>query len=152
LKEVNVKIDNPQPPVQDVDLKKIEFRLGYPLPPEYRNFILQHNGGRPVPHRFSTKDGKIESGVKTFFPVADAGDNLLSEIDDITLTGTIPRNLFPIAIDPIENRLLLSGAGDDAGSVYYWSWDEEPDDATCSYRYMRKIADDFDDFLANLHA
>jgi hypothetical protein len=152
LKEVNVQIDNSQPPVQDADLKKIEASLGYALPLEYRNFILQNNGGRPVPHRFSTVDGKIESGVKLLFPVADVGDNLLSEIDDFTLTGTIPRNLFPIATDPIENRLLLSGAGDDVGSVYYWSWDEEPDDTTCSYRYMRKIADNFNDFLAKLHA
>jgi hypothetical protein len=152
LQEANVKIDNSQSAVQDIDLKKIEARLGYPLPSDYRTFILQHNGGRPAPHRFSTKDGKIESGVKAFFPIADVGVNLLSETDEITLTGTIPRNLFPIAIDPIENRLVLSGSGDDAGTIYYWSWDEEPDDATCSYRYMRKIADNFNDFLANLHA
>jgi hypothetical protein len=145
-----MNISSLHPPLQESDLIKIEEALGYPLPLQYRDFIKQYNGGRPTPHRFSTVDEKIESGVKYFFSNSNEAANLLSEINEFTLDGIIPRNLFPIAITPAENRLLLSGAGEDVGCVYYWSWDEEPEVETCSYKYMRKVANSFNDFLSKL--
>lgn len=147
-----MKIISPHSPLKDFNLIKIEKALGYSLPPQYKDFIMQYNGGRPIPHRFLTVDGKIESGVKWFFSISNDINNLFSEIDELTLAGVIPRNLFPVAIDPVGNRLLLSGTGDDVGCIYYWSWDEEPEIETCSYKYMKKIADSFNDFLAKLHS
>ena len=147
-----MKINGSHPRIQDSDISEVEAVLGYPLPQQYRNFILQNNGGEPDPERFSTLDEKVESGVKYFFPIAGFGDDLLAEIDYFTIAGMIPRNLFPIATNPAEERILLSGTGDDMGNVYYWSWGEEPKNVTYLYRYMRKIADDFNGFLAKLHS
>lgn len=135
-------------PSSENDLKKIELLLGYSIPNKYRDFLLRHTGVRPEPNRFTTKDNKVESGVKMFFSVS----SLSIEIEQIVLTATIPRNLLPIAIDPIENRVLLSVSGQDLGRIYYWSWDEEPDVASCSYKNMRLIADTFEEFIANLHS
>ena len=113
--------------------------------------MLAHNGGVANRRRFETRDGKVSSYATRFAAVSDSEeDNLLDEIDGITLAGQIPKNLIPIAVDPGEDRIVLSVAGPDAGSVYYWAWGEEPRKPTCSYKYMRLIASDFDEFLSLL--
>jgi hypothetical protein len=37
----------PGPRVSDADLDELECLVGFPLPSEYRSFLLEHNGGRP---------------------------------------------------------------------------------------------------------
>lgn len=138
-------------PLSEEVIAQFEGRFSISLPDSYRHFLLAHNGGKPIPKRFDTEDGKVGSMVARFFPMFDDEDDALEdEYTDITLEGVIPKNLMPIAIDPAENRILLSIGGNDRGAVYYWSWDEEPDPATCSYRYMRRIAASFDGFLSRL--
>ena len=98
-------------------------------------------------------DGKVKSMVSVFLPLCDdIEDNLLEEIRGITLAGQIPGNLIPIAMDPADNRLVMSCMGDDMGKVYYWAWDEEPQRAhKTSYTYMRLIANSFAEFISKLH-
>ncbi|MDO9002362.1 MAG: SMI1/KNR4 family protein [Aquabacterium sp.] len=132
----------------DTELAEFEQRSGLTLPAAYRDFLTRHNGGAPSPKRFTTQDGKVESMVAWFFPLAGEGENSLwHEVEGFTLAGQIPRQILPIARDPADNRIVLSTTGRDAGHVYDWSWDEEPDPATCSRRYMRLIAPDFQAWL-----
>lgn len=138
-------------PLSDSDIVQFERRFTINLPDTYRDFLRAYNGGKPLPKRFDTEDDKVSSMVARFFAMYDDEDDALEdEYTDITLDGVIPANLLPVAIDPARNRILLSLSGPDQGAVYYWSWDEEPEPATCSYRYMRRIAPDFDAFLAGL--
>ena len=133
------------------DITQFEDRFAIRLPVEYRSFLLANNGGEPMPRGFSTEDGKVRSMVSRFFPMYDPEEFALDdEYSEISLDGLIPSHLLPIAIDPAENRVLLSLSGDDCGAVYYWSWDEEPDPASCSYKYMRRVAPNFEMFFMNL--
>jgi hypothetical protein len=103
-------------------------------------------------YRFSTKDGKVESIVKYFFSVyKDNDDDLHGEIEGITLEKQIPKNLIPIAITPAGNRILISISSEDAGKIYYWAWDEEPEPPTKTYKFTRLIANSFNEFLTLLH-
>lgn len=140
------------PPLDAGALDDFESRFAIRLPIEYRRFLINYNGGKPMPKHFDTVDGKIRSMVVRFFPLWDDDiDSLEDEYTDLTLDGELPRNLIPIAIDPIKNRLVLSLDGDDAGFVYYWSWDQEPAVSSGTYRCMRLVAKDFDQFLSSLN-
>ncbi|MCX7113860.1 MAG: SMI1/KNR4 family protein [Proteobacteria bacterium] len=139
--------------INENDLIELENQINIKIPEQYRNFLLSNNGGKPKINRFSTQDKKVESMIAKFLPLANIEeDNLLEEIEGITQADLIPQNLIPIATDPADNRLVLSVAGSDMGKIYYWSWDEEPRRKyRPSYKYMRLVADSFDDLLALLH-
>lgn len=148
-----MKIENSRPSFSTADLALVENTINCQLPSDYRKFLLAYNGGKPDTRRFSTANGKITSSVMDFFPITnDAETGLLSEIQGITISKLIPKNLIPIAIDPIENRLLISISPDDFGAIYYWAWDEEPDPETCSYQYITIIANSFSEFINMLHS
>jgi cell wall assembly regulator SMI1 len=148
---MTLQITNSQLPVDDATILAFESKFNIKLPDEYRRFLLSHNGGNPSPKKIITQDKKIESMVSTFFPLSDfTEDNLVNEFEGLTQARQIPPNFISIAMDPAENRIVLSIYGDDVGKVYYWSWDEEPKKPTCSYKYLRLIANNFDDFLSSL--
>ena len=147
-----MKISNSQTKLTEKEISQLESETDISLPDDYRAFLLKYNGGEPDPAVFETKDGKVESLVTKFLPLANiSGDNLLEEIEGITQAGQIPENLIPIAVDPADNRVVLSVDGADRSKVYYWAWDEEDEDHKPSKRYMRLIADSFNQFFNSLH-
>ena len=140
------------PGLSEAQIDELERAMEIRLPKPYREFLTKYNGGTPDPERFTTRDGKAVSIVSKFLPVDNSqADNLIEEIEGITQAGQIPSNLIPVATTPADNRVVLSVSGSDSGKIYYWSWGEEPDEPTCSYRYMRLVADSFDQFLDDLH-
>lgn len=146
-----VTIIDSEKPISIKQMKMFEKSIGSNLPDNYRTFLFQHNGGKPTPKRFATKDGKVESMVSKFFPLSDqTPDNLMDEFKGFNLFKQLPANLLSIAQDPTGNRIVISCRGDDIGAIYYWSWDEEPTPPTCSYDYMRLIAHSFNDFVSIL--
>ena len=147
-----LQILNSQASLDDNAISAFESEIGAKLPGAYRRFLSEYNGGTPSPKRFATLDAKVESMVAFFFPLSECTeDNLLDEFRGLTSARQIPSNLISIAVDPAENRILLSVSGDDAGKVYYWSWDEEPRNPTRSYKYMRLVSNSFGEFVSKLH-
>ena len=140
-------------PVTAEDIRDLQSHTGVTLPDDYREFLLKHNGGTPHPDGFRSKDEKLSSFVTRFAPISDDDQyNLQGEIEGITEYRYIPRDMIPIGIDPVTNRIVLVVSGPDTGRVFYWAWDEEPETPTCSRKYMRLLADSFDEFLASLYA
>jgi hypothetical protein len=140
---------SPSPEILDIEKFEKDFHLV--LPDEYRAFLLQINGGEPKNRYFHTMDNKVLSLVSIFFPLLGNGDdNLYDEFSCITMQEELPSNVMTIASIPNGNRVVMSFNGDDKGSIYYWSWDEEPELSSCSYKYMRKVSDNFYDFFTNL--
>lgn len=141
-------IKNSQTKLTEEEIEQLESQTGISLPVDYKAFLLEHNGGEPDPSEFQTKDGKVQSFVSYFLPISNlVDDNLLEEIEGLSQAGQIPSNLIPIATDPADNRIVLSVEGKERGKVYYWAWDEEDDNHIASYKYIRLIADSFDDFI-----
>src|SRR5262249_4885933 len=64
-----------------------EKHIGYPLPAAYREFLLQHNGGHPVPDVFTLRSdrGEEEDIVMCFFPLRElkAGPVNVDELDGL---------------------------------------------------------------------
>lgn len=53
-----VVIQTPGPPVTEADVTAFEALLGWPLPPDYRAFLLLSNGGYPAVSDGATPDGE----------------------------------------------------------------------------------------------
>ena len=54
---MNCEIHLPGVPLSEPELRAFEERHCVLLPQDYRRFMLEHNGGVPVPNMFVTKDG-----------------------------------------------------------------------------------------------
>lgn len=131
------------------EIERLEERVGK-LPPDFREFLLRINGGRPDPAGFSFQAGPRadESDVDWFFALGQGSPyEILHSLE--VYRDRIPMGLLPIASDPGGNLLLLSLRRDDFGSVFFWDHEEEsPPNPTMSNAYL--VASSFSAFIADL--
>jgi hypothetical protein len=132
-------------------LDGLEKKFGISFSDEYKSFLINTNGGKPSPKRFVTLDKKVESMVVRFFSAGtNEEESLEVEYEEYVASGAIPSDFIPIAYDPAGNRVLLCVGGEGRESIYYWSVDEEPEEFSCSRKYMRKISNGFNEFFDGL--
>lgn len=147
-------IQNSRHKIDDKELSDLETRLKMKLPNDYKKFLLQNNGGIPIPNVFDFIDGDGQNSnslVHYFYAVYnDNGhDNLENNYNFFKSERRIPSNILPIAEDPFGNMICISVSGDDYGKVYFW--DHELEGQSESYDNISLIASSFDEFINNLH-
>lgn len=113
------------------ELTQLELRFQIVLPPEYRCFLLETNGGRPNPNHLVTKSSGmlVPIDVERFFSVAgaDSGgnpDSLEVQIESAR-AESVPSFLLPIGrlttVDPTgrpaPSTLMLVTEGKKAGQL-----------------------------------
>lgn len=144
--------------ITEYQLLDFERVLGLTLPPEYRNHLLQHNGGQCRPNVFSFVENGNEttSRVDWFLALYDGDyDNLKNYAEIYKMDEKrMPDSLLPIAHDDGGNMVCIACHGVDFGKIYFWDHENEvdysnSDDADYSNLYL--IAPSFSDFLAALH-
>ena len=132
-------------------LEAIEQYLGFRMPNDYRNFLLEYNGDVDLPPFFYfKKNDKNGSMLDSFFGIKKhTNDNILMNIK--LYKNRIPTNCLPIANDAGSNLILLAVKNKDYGKVYFWdhNWEAE-DGAIPDYSNLTLIADSFDEFINNL--
>ncbi len=146
-----IELHEQGPPLTSDELAAAEDRLaqrGYRLPPNYRQFLLDHNGGQPIRTDFSfDKAGRPQNDlVHVLLGVGyptNADLVFTAGIDD-----TIPRGVLPVASDPFGNLICVDGRGDPDGPVLFWDHEEisEPPDESNLYF----VAPDLKTFLDGL--
>lgn len=154
---MDLRLTDTGPRLTSKDIKRFEKQRGVTLPDDYRAFLLKSNGGYPdVDVAFSFREGgrPSDSVLSQFYPL-DKGseDSNLDEVYEMFVeAGRMPPNLVPIGDDAFGNQICLSVAGKDAGAVYFWDHEREPDPARkpVVFRNLSLIADSFSDFLASL--
>ena len=149
-------------PVTEHDILIFESVNHIVIPAVYRNFLLLHNGGRPVPSKFTLYarypgneawhgTGKDISSVAWFNAINSESEDLGEAID--YLQGRLPAGFFPFARDPGGNEICLATEGPLAGQVFFWDHEFEADPDTGEVPTMRNvyyIADSFQAFLDGL--
>jgi len=148
------KMDNVGPSLTALDLQEFEQRLGYLLPEEYKTFLLQYNGGTPIPNTY-----KIVGWTEPCSLVNEFNGIIPDQYNDIEenielLEGRLPNGFIPIADDPGGSSLLLSVDKDTYGKVYYWDHENEPYDGgerLQDYPNIFFVADSFSDLLDQLY-
>lgn len=142
------------PPLTPAQLEEAEASLGIHLPATYRQFLLQHNGGRLqnwhfcydaelAPDGFLPEEDSIE--IETFFGIGSNGSatepgNLLEKArachQALAITGKfLPDNWIWIGQTVHDDELMLAVAGPDAGCLYLL------------YARDEYFADDFNSFF-----
>lgn len=141
-------------PNLDVEkIQQLETLISYALPQQYREFLLQHNGGYPENQGF--QDGRVLNYFYGYFP------NILNEfsLQTYLFTNRYPQGTMPIASVGGGDRLLLGLTGDLFGKIYYWQHDWESDDEDIAnalkpnnyFENVTFIANSFNEFLAMLY-
>lgn len=140
-----MEIVEPGEAVTPDELQVFEEKIGQPLPSAYRDFLLAHNGGRPIPCVIDIDD--CPSGatdVQVFLGLTGPFESETLEWSWDVFRGRIPERLLPIADDSFGNLFCISLAGNDAGEVFFLDRYEESENRP----YF--VAKDFNEFLSKI--
>ena len=143
------------PRVTDAQVEAFEKSFGHRLPEDYRQFLLDVNGGQPA-----RANREFDQGVVNSLFSLDDTEN---DSSDLATRANWSRPMLPspdllfIGHDDGGARLLLALAGEHRGEVWFMLTgdDARPDDANprvlwTDRRDMRKLADSFEQFLRSL--
>lgn len=120
-----------------------EQAIGYKLPDEYKEFIIQYNGGRPERRVFDIPRLRDIDELNYFYGIDAVELYDLYKIYTI-YKERIPAGLLPIADDPFDNQVCISLIGVSRGNIYFWDHELE---------HLKKVtilSNSFDSFLNNL--
>ena len=100
------------------------------MPPSYKAFLAEHDGGEPVRSCFSLRAGRAGSRTascrrSSASPPSPDGD-LVGTAEDPRATACPPASL-PIADDPFGNLVCLDGRDGRDGPVLFWDHESEGD-------------------------
>jgi hypothetical protein len=142
-----VTIDNSYKKLTLDDINKFELQFNLVLPPKYKKFLLESNGGAPEPNVFETGEPGI-SCVNGLFGIYTGG------YEDVgvrmgVFDGRLPNGFIPVGDDPSGNLICLGITHRYYEKIYFWDHEEEPDEPDMSN--MHFLADNIYDFLDNLY-
>lgn len=139
------------PPLEEVSITSFEGALGYRLPDSYREFLLRHNGGKPVIGEVRGRDDDPHTpyahgdAVRIFYRLrppnaVDSGFYGLRLPKDHP--WELPDHALPIAGDSFGNEFVLE-LGEGRGQVRFIDHDRLDD----PFERHRVMAKDFLDLL-----
>lgn len=130
-------------------VEKFEAALGTRLPEQYRSFLQEFNGGRPVPKMFTISEEQGPDIIRMFFGIGNEYGNL--EENYKVYEDRVPIGFVPIASDPGGNIICIGTDEEFTGKIYFWDHEEEPDDPE-DMTNVYLLADSFNEFLEQLYA
>ena len=128
-----------------LDEKKLllfERRIGTRLPEEYRQFLIEHNGGKPVPCDFKISEMEGEDSLHHVYGLHAGPIYLRLEEAYENHKGRIPTSMIPIADDPAGNAICIGIGRKNAGKIFFWDHEEEEN--------VTEICSSFGGFLESL--
>ncbi|MFT4020508.1 MAG: SMI1/KNR4 family protein [Acinetobacter sp.] len=135
--------------IDDSDISAFENEIGCKIPAEYRDFLLNHNGGRPRCPVLVFGAEKIM--VNDLYGLGDqqgrVGD--LKQTWEIFL-DRLPSGFISIGDTPSGDQFLISVTD---GNIYLFDHENEPEEASenlADYENVKKVADSFLDFINDL--
>ena len=133
-------------PLTAEHIDALETTVGKPFPPEYRAFLLAHNGGRPESAIVDIDNCPAGAGVvQMFLGVTGPIESETVEWSWKVFQGRIPERLLPVADDPFGNLFCLSLDGQDRGCVFFL---DRYEDSPAPYL----VAKSWNEFLGQLRA
>jgi hypothetical protein len=140
--------------ILETDIQDFEQKIGTSLPPEYRNFLLKYNGGRPTLYIFPETKDLYPLALSDLFGLNTEKDydNLLHKID--IYDGRIHPSFISIGDDPGGDQFVLGIRGKFKGKVYYWDHNSELENDEFTENELPEnmylLADSFDEFIDKL--
>lgn len=142
-----VVFEETAPPLSELDILRVEHRLGVRLPQDLREHYLLHNGGRPRP-RFFVKDGEAYD-VDEFFSMNTGGKGSSFEKTYVMMvdqTPEFPRGYIPFADSTGGDMFMYSVKPESFGSIMFIQYEYYGDDD----RYVVFLAPTLKEFINSL--
>ena len=141
---------NPHGTLSEDRLVRFENQFGLLLPVDYREFLLEYNGGRPVPAFFWIKNKQDGTRVHQFYGLYDQLIPASLEARMGANRHGIPTALMPIGDDGIGNLICLGLGWTEFGRIYFLDHDLHPAETPEGWEGITLLADSFGEFLASL--
>jgi hypothetical protein len=155
------KINKKEPPAQESSVTGFERTVGHSLPKDYRDFLIQCNGGHvggrlwfkgPTPNGDSADAGIHHIGGfrnESYFSLGQK--HVTYQVNNLW----IPKDLIWIMDDPFGNAICLGISEKYRGQVYFWdheniSKEDEWDGRVESARNLQLLSNTFGEFIAGL--
>lgn len=142
-----VVFEKTAPPLSELDIMRVERRLGVHLPQDIREHYLLHNGGRPRP-RFFVKDGEAYDVDRFLSMNTDDRNSSFEHAYELLVVQTpeFPRGCIPFADDSGGDLFMYSVRPESFGNIMFMSHEdyEDPD------RYVVFLAPTLKEFIDSL--
>jgi hypothetical protein len=153
IKMMQIDEPNPYGATSPDAIAQFEARRGILLPTEYKVFLLNSNGGMPIPDVFEVPEWHGQaSELLTFYGIhEESGYSLDGECE--SYKERVPADLIPIAADSGGNNICLGWKGERKGKIYFWDHEDELDedgDFVTDYRNVYLVANSLQEFLDSL--
>jgi SMI1-KNR4 cell-wall len=142
---MRIEIRDERPPVSAEALAEAEAqlaKLGHHIPPSYKAFLAEQDGGDPVRDvfRFRERDRDQQDTIRLFYGIAESPNG---DLVDRAGSADVPGGLLPIATDAFGNLVVLDGREGRDGPVLFWDHDVGDEE-------MHWLAPDLQTFLDGL--
>lgn len=127
------------------DLESFEHNYNITLPRDYRDFLIEYNGGYPNPGTYKISYELGESILNIFYGIGNMYDNLEKKID--IFDEILEIGFIPIADDPCGNQICIGINKEYFGQIYHWAHDKEHDEVESMYF----LSESFKEFLESLY-
>lgn len=134
---------NPYGPINSADIVEFEETNEVSLPEDYKEFLLQHNGGRPEANVLADAG----TDVQWLFGMVEepAWASLFHALD--TYEGRIPAWYMPIGTDSGGNLFIMSLYEENKGVIaLWWHEDEVEQNGSEYFENLTHVADSFGEF------
>jgi hypothetical protein len=143
----NAKVSKNNSMIADDDLRELESVIGR-LPEDYRQWMLEFNGGEPaIEDESFWRHWSVSEfyGINPEVPEMD----IAGVLEDFK--GRMPAHFLPIGEDAGGNQVCISTAKQDFGCVYLWDHENErgPEDQPY-YKNCRLLAKSFEEYVQPL--
>jgi hypothetical protein len=154
IETMQIEEPNPYGATSREAIAQFEARRGVLLPPDYKQFLLNSNGGIPTPNVFEVPGWHGHASGLNFFYGIHEGEKVVRldwacEVYD----ERIPADLIPIAYDAYDNNICIGWKGEREGKIYFWDHEDELDENGLfvqDYRNVFLVASSLQEFLDSL--
>jgi hypothetical protein len=131
-------------------LNEFEVSIHTQLPSEYRDFLLQHNGGKPIPSFFWIIPHEDGSSVNQFYGLYNEPEYLSIKIFIGKERYGIPESMLPIGDDGVGNYICMGISIENYGHILFLDHELHPFNEPNSPDGITKLKDSFTEFLNSL--
>ena len=148
---MNLRFRAAFPPTDEAAVREYEALIGHSLPADYREFLLNTNGGKqPEPESFRVETGE-KSMMSVFFPIGRRGTFYDLGGQFLTMRDELPGGVIPIGQDIGGNPICLAISGEDAGAVLFMDHEAETGSHSDGWDNLYFCARSFTEFIGGLH-
>ena len=133
-------------------LDEFETKIGAKLPESYRDFLVNHNGGKPMPCDFEVSKKEGSNSLHVVYGIHNGPSYTNLEEVNALYSDRIPSNLIAFADDPFGNAICIGIGSDNLGKVFFWNHELESEyKKEPSKESPTLVAESFSEFLSGLY-